>query len=75
MFRDDHAGAGERIRPERRRLVEPDANRERVDLFDRNILVGADRRGGGLRIGSVFPIEHDIIGGKWLAVVPLDVFF
>ena len=32
--------------------------------------VGAARRGGGRRIGGVFPVEDDVVGGEGLAVVP-----
>ncbi len=33
-------------------------------------LVGADRRRRGRRVGGVFPVEHAIIGGEFLPVVP-----
>jgi hypothetical protein len=68
---DDHAvGAS---RPERRRLREVNPHGERIDLFDEGgVLIAADRRGRGLRVGRVFPIEHDVLGGERLAVVPFD---
>ena len=75
MFRDDHAElADEGARPEWRRLGKMHANGERIDLFDFNVPVVADRRGGGCRVAGIFAGEHDIVGGERMAVVPLHVF-
>ena len=72
VLRDDHAAhADESIGPERRRLVEQDAHRVAVDLLDLAVLVAADGGGGGRRVGGVLPVEHDVVGGERLAVVPL----
>ena len=73
VLRNDHAeGADEGVGPERRRLVEDHADGEVVELLDLDILVAADRDGGGVRIVRVFPGEDDVIGGERLAVMPFD---
>ena len=66
------ADADKSVRPERRRLLEIDLDRVVVDFGDLDVFITADRRRRGRRIGSVLPIEHTVIGGKWLAVVPFD---
>ena len=35
-------------------------------------LIAADRRRRGRRVGGILPVEHAIIGGERLAVVPFD---
>jgi hypothetical protein len=76
MFRDDHARrADESVRPERRRTCEVDANGKQIDLFDLDVLVGANCRGGSCRVGGVFPVEHDIVCSEGPAIVPRDTFF
>ncbi len=71
MFRNDHAArADEGIGPERRRLRKPDDHREVVDLLDLEVLVAADRDGGGRRIGGVLRGEHHVVGRERLAVMP-----
>ena len=52
-------------------FVERDAHGEVVDLLDLHVLVAADGDRGGRRILGVFPVEHDVVGGERLAVVPL----
>ena len=73
MFRDDAAGGADKgVGPERRRLLEQDADREVVDLLDGDVAVNADGHGGGGGIAGVFPVEHHVIGGEGFAVVPFD---
>ncbi len=70
---NDHAALADKgVCPERGRLGKLHLDRQRIDLFDLDILVAADRRRRGRRIGGVLPIEHHIVGGKRLAVVPVD---
>ena len=73
MLGDDHAGdADESLGPERLGDIEHHLDGERVDFLDLDVLVGTgtDGRSGG--VTGVFPVEHHIIGGERLAVVPLD---
>src|SRR5215470_16952797 len=73
MLRDDHSAlADKRVRPERRRLCEMYPNSERIDFFDLDVLIAADRRGRRRRVRGVFPVEYDVVGGERLAIVPLD---
>ncbi len=73
VLRDDHAVlADERIGPERRRLVEQDADGVVVDLLDLDVVVAARRHRRGRGIARILPVEHHVIGGEVLAVVPLD---
>ena len=73
MFRDDAAGGADKgVGPERRRLLEDDADGEVVDLLDGDVAVNADGDGGGGRVAGVFPVEHHVIGGEGFAVVPFD---
>ena len=73
MFRQNAAiGPDEGVGPERGRLVEHDADREIIDLFDGDVAVDADAHGRGGGIAGVFPGEHDVVGGEGLAVVPFD---
>jgi hypothetical protein len=70
VLRDDHPDhAHERIRPVRRGLVELDTHGVAVELDRLAVLVAAAGRGAHGRIGGVFPIEDDVVGGEWLAVV------
>ena len=70
---DHHAAcADKRIRPERRRLGKVDDHRVVVNLLDLDVLVAANGRGSRCGIGSVLPVEHDVVGSKRLTVVPLD---
>ncbi len=76
VLRDDRvARADKRVGPERRRLFEVDLDRQVVDFGNLDVLIGADRRRRGGRIGGVLPVEHAVIGGKRLAVVPFDARF
>jgi len=73
MFRDDHAARPDkRVRPERRGFLEFDLDRVVVDFRNLDVLVGADGRRRGRGVGGVLPVEHAIVGGEGLAVVPLD---
>ena len=43
-----------------------------VELLDLDVLVAADRDGGGIRVLGIFPGKDDVIGGEWRAVMPFD---
>jgi hypothetical protein len=73
VFGDDQAVCA--TCPERGWFLEANAHGKRVDLFDFHILVTADRCGGRCRVRRVFPVEHDIVGGEGLTVVPLHTCF
>ena len=75
MFGDNHALADKSVRPKRRRLCEVHPNRQRIELFDLDVPVDGDRRGGRRRVGTVFPIEDDIIGSERLTIVPEHALF
>jgi hypothetical protein len=58
--------------PERRRLRELHAYCVVVHLGDVHVLVRSPRRRRGVWVLGVFPVEHAVIGGERLAVVPSD---
>ena len=66
------AAADEGVGPERRRLLELHGDGVRVDLLDRDVLVGAAGHRGRRRIARILPGEDDVVGGEGLAVVPGD---
>jgi len=57
----------------RRGLRKPDAHREGVDLLDGHVLVAADGHGRRRWIGGIFPVEHHVVGGERLPIMPLHV--
>jgi hypothetical protein len=71
----DYILRGRATRPERRRFREANPHGKCIYLLDLHILIAADRRGSGCRVGGVFPIEYDIVGGKGPTVMPLDACF
>src|SRR6516165_1911460 len=74
MFGDDHAELADKsIGPERCRLFEADTHSQRVELFDRRILVAADRRRRGRRVAHVLPVEQNIVTGERAAIMPLAI--
>ena len=53
--------------------LEDDLHGMRVELVDTvDLAVGRERPRGGRGIGRVLPVEHDVVGGEGLAVVPHD---
>src|SRR5262245_63998160 len=61
-------------RPERRGRFEDDLHRVTVELVHpHDVPVRSDGDGGGARVHHVFPVEHHVVGGEGLAVVPDDV--
>ena len=56
VLRDDHAALADKgVGPERRRLGEANANGMGVDFLDLDVLVAADRRRRGRRVGARIP--------------------
>ena len=69
---DDHAlRADEGVGPEGCRFGELHTDRVVIQFDDLDVLVAADRRCGGRRIGGVLPVEDAVVGGERIAVVPV----
>jgi hypothetical protein len=75
MLRDDHAGADEGVCPKRRRPFKANAHREGVDLFYRDAFESTERHRCGSGVSGILPVEHDIVRGERLAVMPLHALF
>ena len=63
------------IGPKRGWLVEQDAYRDVIDLLDGNVASNANRHCGRRWVLGEFPIEHHVVGRKWLPVVPSNAGF
>ena len=61
----------EDARPERRRRLERHPDGVAVDRLDaRHVAVAAEARAARRGVHPVLPVEHDVVGGEGLAVVP-----
>ena len=67
---DQPDGTNKGIGPEGCRCLEFNAYSVIIHLHDIHIAIGTGSHGRNLRIARIFPVEHHVIGGEILAIMP-----